>query len=79
MDYTALFDTLEFGECATCSCGEVVVRDDLALETEESLEVVLNRTLDLDDRITLSPTAAEIAIVDNDGTYDNHIHSLQSI
>ena len=47
----------------------ITVVDDEALEMEERFTVVLNRTADLDSRITLDPTVAEIVIIDDDGMF----------
>ena len=41
--------------------------DDSALEVTESFDVTLDKTSDLDDRITLGPVDGEIVIIDEDG------------
>ena len=53
--------------------------DDLVLEMEESFIVVLNRTSQLDSRISLEPTTAEIVIVDDDGRWmQEHVCSYHN-
>ena len=77
MDYTALSAILEFGECATRSCGEVVIIGmTWHWKWKNHWMLFSTETVDLDDRITLSPTVIEIVIVDNNGAYDDHLHSL---
>ena len=66
MDYTATSEVLTFAACETQRCVNVTIIDDLTLETEETFDVTLNRTADLDNRITLDPAAEEIQIIDND-------------
>ena len=66
-DYLSLFAILEFGECDDRVCEEIVIVDDLILEMDETLSFTLNRTDNLDPRITLDPTRGDIVIVDNDG------------
>ena len=57
-----------FEECETRSCIEITIIDDLILEMDEYFSISLERTTDLDIRITLSPTSGEVVIVDDDGT-----------
>ena len=65
-DYIALSAILEFEECETRKCEEIVIVDDLILEMEETFSFTLNRTENLDPRITLDPTEGDVVIVDND-------------
>ena len=41
--------------------------DDEILELDESFSLILERTDNLDTRITLDPTSAEVVIIDDDG------------
>ena len=80
-DFTALMlESVEFGECETRRCVNITIVDDLVLEMEESFIVVLNRTSQLDSRISLEPTTAEIVIVDDDGRLmQEHVCSYHNI
>lgn len=69
MDYMALSVIVEFDTCDNRSCVLLNVVDDLVLEVDETLDITLNRTADLDSRITLDPTEGEVVIVDNDSMY----------
>ena len=46
------------------------ILDDDTLEIVESFDVTLERTPDLDSRITLDPVNGVLEIIDNDGRYD---------
>ena len=48
--------------------------DDAILEDDESFDVTLERTPDLDSRITLDPVDAVVEIIDDDGRYYENIH-----
>ena len=70
MDYDALTQViLSFATCARRTCTNVTIVDDLVDEPNESFFVTLERTLGLDNRITLNPVDGEIEIEDNDGIY----------
>ena len=66
MDYTAASVILMFAECETRRCVNISIVDDLTLEMAESFDISLNRTADLDSRITLNPAEGTIQIIDND-------------
>jgi hypothetical protein len=67
MDYVSLVSImLRFEACAREACTSVTIVDDLVDEPDESFFVILGETPDLDARITLAPTQAEIVIEDND-------------
>ena len=65
-DYVAVSTTIEFDSCEVVQCIDMNLHDDMMHEMVESFAVTLERTPDLDDRITLSPVDGEIEIVDND-------------
>ena len=67
MDYMTLAEMLMFITCETRRCVAVTIVDDLTYDPGEMFQVSLERTPGLDHRITLQPTNAMIAIVDNDG------------
>ena len=45
---------------------DVAIVDDIMVESIETFAVTLERTSDLDSRITLNPVTEEIKIIDND-------------
>ena len=60
-------DILLFASCQTRSCINVVIVDDSILELVESFDVTLERTAELDERISLLPVDEVVEIIDNDG------------
>ena len=69
MDYNReLFTILSFSACETRQCVDVAIVDDIMNEPEEEFNVTLERTPDLDSRITLDPDNGKIFIQD-DGKY----------
>ena len=66
MDYETLSTTLMFAACETRCCVDVAIVDDMTVESIETFAVTLERTSDLDSRITLNPVDGEIEITDND-------------
>ena len=79
MDYEEVDTILIFRSCETRVCTNVTIEDDSVAETAESFSVKLNRTDDLDPRITLDPVVAEIEIIDNDGEWMNNVTNWHSI
>ena len=79
MDYAGLSTILMFSACEIRQCLNVTVFEDQVLEETEFFNAVLNRTDNLDTRITLNPqiapTLAEIIIEDNDSELPSHTHS----
>ena len=67
-DYGVLMGyRMRFGPCDHQECVDINIVDDQTEEKTETFEVTLERTSDLDDRITLIPVNALIEIRDNDG------------
>ena len=67
MDYDeAVRVLLVFEPCSREACTTITIIDDLVDEPDEQFFIVLNRTVDLDTRITISPSEGEITIEDND-------------
>ena len=64
-----------FGACQKRSCINITINDDEINEDDESFEVTLQHTSDLDDRIIIAPMTAEINIIDDDCKL-NIIHSV---
>ena len=60
-------DILLFASCQTRSCINVIIVDDSILELVESFDVTLERTAELDERISLLPVDEVVEIIDNDG------------
>ena len=68
MDYLELNSILSFDACQSRSCINVTIVDDLVDEPLEYFNFTLERTPDLDTRISLD---GQMAIIDNDGKYFN--------
>ena len=70
-DFTSLpSTTLSFEKCERLVCVSITIINDLMVEkTEESFNVTLTRTADLDRRIKLNPLQVDgvVKITDNDG------------
>lgn len=62
-----MFRTVSFAPCQTYSCETITITSDPVVENRESFTVTLERTSDLDNRITLSPVNASVVINDSDG------------
>ena len=60
--------TLTFLSCEMRACNYISIIDDSNAERDRTLQIVLERTADLDRRIRLDPSAAELTIVDDDGS-----------
>ena len=60
---------LMFAACEMRSCVNVSIVDDMILENTESFDVILERTPDLDSRITLDPGNG---IVEITSMYDDY-------
>ena len=58
---------LQFPECETKQCIYVKILNDGVDEPEEFFNFTLARTLDLDSRIDLDPTVAQVVINENNG------------
>ena len=67
VDYEEVETILMFRACETRVCTNVAIVDDIVAELTERFSVKLNRTDDLDQRITLDPVVAEVEIMDKDG------------
>ena len=66
-DYGTVSTMLRFGACETRSCVNLSIMNDVTLEPGETLHVNLERTTELDSRITLNSVDGEIDIIDDDG------------
>ena len=62
--------TLKFLTCQKRACASIQIFDDDITENEESFIVSLERTSDLDSRISLSPNTAVVTILDDDDVDD---------
>ena len=69
MDYLELNSILSFDTCQMRHCVNVTIVDDLVDEPLEYFNFTLERTPDLDTRISLFPVDGRIAIIDNNGKY----------
>ena len=68
--------TLVLAACETVFCQSITIINDLEVENTKSFRVTLGRTPDLDSRISINPTRAEVIINDDDGTC--HIAFIES-
>ena len=66
-DYIAVDTVLTFGANDAESCVGVIIRNDSIQEHTEMFSVILERTPDLDDRVTLNNTEGIMSIIDDDG------------
>ena len=66
MDYIGVSTILSFAACETKQCLNITIVSDLVDEPVEEFDVILERTIGLDTRISLDPVDAR-TIIDNDG------------
>ena len=64
MDYTAVSTILRFGACEIQSCVDIHILDDTNDELDEALGITLERTPDLNGRITLETVDGVVTITD---------------
>ena len=62
---------LMFDSCETRQCTNITIMNDALEESIESFFVTLERTQDLDPRITLDPAVGEIFVTTDDGLLNN--------
>ena len=67
-DLYLMSDILSFSSFENISCTLLFIRDDSIAEGMEVLHIVLLKPADLDRRIRVDSTPAEVLIVDNDGS-----------
>ena len=63
-DYEAVSEVLTFAPCETRHCVNVSITDDLVNEPEETFSLSLTK---ISSFVTLSTTAGEVLITDDDG------------
>ena len=63
-DYEAVTEVLTFGPCDTLLCMNVIIKDDLVNEPEETFSLGLTK---ISSFVTLSTTTGEVLITDDDG------------
>ena len=68
-DYGTVDTILIFDACQMKSCVNISIVDDIIQENDESFNVTLERTPDLDSRIILVPVNGVVQIIDDDGRY----------
>ena len=66
-DYDGISAIVPFAACQRRACVIVTIIDDEILENIESFNFTLERTSELDIRITLDPVDGVVEINDNDG------------
>ena len=57
---------LRFRACQNKACADISIVNDNITEYDESFGIVLERTPNLDSRISLSPESAVVTIMDDD-------------
>ena len=68
-DYRAVAVMQTLNACGIRLCWYISIVDDTIDESDESFSFTLERTAGLDPRITLSPSAGEIIILDAESMY----------
>ena len=63
-DYEAVTEVLTFAPCDTLLCMNVIITDDQVNEPEETFSLSLTK---MSSFVTLSTTAGEVLITDDDG------------
>ena len=58
---------LRFRACQNKACADISIVNDNITEYDESFGIVLERTPNLDSRISLSPESSVVTIMDDDG------------
>ena len=66
-DYTPINEMYRFSANQRRLCVNISIVDDMIVEQRESFSITLERTPDLNSRITLFPDSAEVVIPNNDG------------
>ena len=61
--------TLAFGACQDRYCLDIPIINNNEVEKDKTFRVTVGRTTDLDRRVIVNPTRADITIVDDDGMY----------
>ena len=68
-DFGVVSTQLMFDSCKTKLCTDITISNSTGLDYIESFFINLQRTPDLDPRITLNPVVGEIEITNNDGLW----------
>ena len=63
LDYEPFSVVVQFESCETRRCVNISILSDLIEEPDESFNYTLERTPDLDSRISLDPVEGEVVIV----------------
>ena len=63
LDYEPFSVVVQFESCDTRRCVNISILSDLIEEPDESFNYTLERTPDLDSRISLDPVEGEVVIV----------------
>ena len=74
MDYLGQNNTLSFAACETKRCVNVAIVDDLLNEPIEFFDYTLERTPNLDTRISLTPVDGRLEIIDNNDGKCSMLH-----
>ena len=75
VDYDPVSTILAFGACDTRQCYQIHIVDDMMVELTESFFITLERTSDLNSRITLNPVDGRVEITDTDGILVSVLHT----
>ena len=66
-DFIPINETVTFSRNELRTCLEVTIIDDEVVELSKSFSISLERTENLDERITISPDRGTVTIEDDDG------------
>ena len=69
MDYIEVSRMLSFAACETRQCVNLTIVSDLVDEPVEEFDVTLERTINLDPRISLQPVDARVIIHSDEGNF----------
>ena len=72
-DFGVVSTLLMFDSCTTQLCTDINISNSTGLDQSESFFINLQRTPDLDPRITLNPVVGEIEITKNNGLWIHYI------
>ena len=72
LDYGAVDTVLMFAACERKNCVNLYITNDIILEKDESFDLTVEKTSDLESRITLDPVNGVVEIIDNDGRYNDY-------
>ena len=77
--------TLAFGACQDSYCLNIPIINNNEVEKDKTFRVTVGRTPDLQRRVIVNPTRADVTIIDDDGMCHStpgvlvHVHTLMNL